>query len=74
MQIMPFWLDEIGKPGDNLFNARTNLRLGCTILKYYLEKEKGNLFNALGRYNGSYGKADYPARVTRALAMRWYHS
>ncbi|HUP90900.1 MAG TPA: transglycosylase SLT domain-containing protein, partial [Solimonas sp.] len=46
MQIMPFWLDEIGKPGDNLFNARTNLRLGCTILKYYLEKEKGNLFNA----------------------------
>ena len=74
MQIMPFWLDEIGRPGDNLFNTRTNLRFGCTILKHYLDKEQGNLYLALGRYNGSYGKADYPARVMRAMTTRWYQS
>lgn len=72
MQIMPFWLDEIGKPTDNLFQTRTNLRFGCTILKYYLDKEKGNVVNALARYNGSYGKPDYPARVLNAFNRRWY--
>jgi soluble lytic murein transglycosylase-like protein len=71
MQIMPFWLDEIGKPKDNLFQMRTNLRFGCTILKYYLDMEHGDIYRALGRYNGSYGRADYPARVLRALDKRW---
>jgi len=72
MQIMPFWLDEIGRPGDNLFHIRTNLRLGCTILKYYLEKEKGHLARALARYNGSGGQNWYPTRVFKALRTRWY--
>lgn len=74
MQIMPFWLKEIGKPDDNLFDVQTNLRFGCTILKYYLEKEKGGMVNALARYNGSYGKPQYPYLVINALNKRWYHS
>ena len=74
MQIMPFWLNEIGKPEDNLFDVRTNLRFGCTILKYYLEREKGSMVPALARYNGSYGKPDYPYLVINALNKRWYHS
>ena len=72
MQIMPFWLKEIGKPGDSLFRLHTNLRYGCTILKYYLDKEKGDLRAALARYNGSVGSRVYPARVNRALRTRWY--
>lgn len=72
MQIMPFWLDEIGRPGDNLFHVRTNLRFGCTILKHYLDKEKGNLVRALGRYNGSLGKLKYPSKVMAAMRDRWY--
>jgi soluble lytic murein transglycosylase-like protein len=72
MQIMPFWLREIGKPDDNLFHTRTNLRMGCTILKFYLDKERGNLISALARYNGSYGKPDYPMLVVNALNRRWY--
>ena len=74
MQIMPFWLDEIGKPGDNLFRMQTNLRFGCTILKYYLEQEEGRLAPALQRYNGSYGKPEYPSLVLNALSKRWYRS
>lgn len=72
MQVMPFWLKEIGHPKDNLFSLRTNLRMGCTILKYYLEKEKGDLFKALARYNGSAGKRRYPDKVFNALSTRWY--
>lgn len=72
MQVMPFWLKEIGRPGDSLFHVRTNLRYGCTILKYYLDKEKGNLTRALGRYNGSLGRWKYPRKVYRALDARWY--
>ncbi len=72
MQIMPFWLDEIGHPQDNLFHIGTNIRLGCTILSYYLKREKGNLFKALARYNGSVGKSWYPNRIYRALTKRWY--
>jgi len=72
MQIMPFWLDEIGRPGDNLFHMRTNLRMGCTILKYYLDKEGGDLTRALSRYNGSVGKFKYPNKVFEALRTRWY--
>ena len=72
MQVMPFWLDEIGRPGDNLFHMQTNLRFGCSILKIYLEREKGNLHRALARYNGSVGKNWYPDRVFKALSNRWY--
>lgn len=72
MQVMPFWLDEIGRPNDNLFHIDTNLRMGCTILRYYLDMEKGNLFRALGRYNGSLGKAKYPNKVITALKDIWY--
>lgn len=72
MQIMPFWLNEIGRPDDNLFVISTNIRLGCTILKYYLNMEKGNLARALARYNGSVGKFWYPKRVFNSLSSRWY--
>jgi soluble lytic murein transglycosylase-like protein len=72
MQIMPFWLNEIGRPDDNLFVINTNIRLGCTILKYYLNMEKGNLSRALARYNGSLGKFWYPKLVFNALSSRWY--
>ena len=72
MQIMPFWLKEIGQPKANLFNIRTNLRIGCTILKYYLDKEHGDLRKALARYNGSYGNPTYPDRVFRLLSSRWF--
>nr|WP_238388214.1 lytic transglycosylase domain-containing protein [Sinimarinibacterium sp. NLF-5-8] len=74
MQIMPFWLKEIGRPGDNLFHPPTNLRMGCTILKFYLDKERGNLINALGRYNGSLGRIKYPDLVISALQRRWYRN
>jgi len=72
MQIMPFWLDEIGKPEDNLFDIQTNLRFGCTILSLYLKREKGDMHRALARYNGSVGQHWYPRRVYTALRKRWY--
>jgi soluble lytic murein transglycosylase-like protein len=72
MQVMPFWLKQIGRPGDSLFRVHTNLRFGCTILRYYLDKEKGNLFHALARYNGSRGQRTYPTLVDRAWRTRWY--
>jgi soluble lytic murein transglycosylase-like protein len=72
MQIMPFWLKEIAGPEENLFHARTNLRMGCTILRFYLDQERGNLVNALARYNGSYGKPQYPRLVIDRLNKRWY--
>ncbi len=72
MQIMPFWLDEIGRPHDNLLHIDTNLRFGCTILKYYLEVEQGDLKRALGRYNGSLGKTKYPNMVLDKLRKKWF--
>ncbi len=72
MQIMPFWLDEIGRPNDNLMHIETNLRFGCTILKYYLDVEKGDLKRALGRYNGSLGGRKYPNKVLDKLRIKWY--
>jgi len=72
MQIMPFWLNEIGRPEDNLFDIRTNLRFGCTILRHYLEREAGDIRQALARYNGSIGKSWYPDRVFKALSTRWF--
>lgn len=63
MQVMTFWVKDIGRPTDDLFHLRTNLRYGCTILRYYLDLERGNLFLALGRYNGSRGQGAYPNLV-----------
>jgi soluble lytic murein transglycosylase-like protein len=71
MQVMPFWVKQIGRPEHNLFHLRTNLRYGCVILKHYLEIENGDLFRALGRYNGSLGQADYPKMVERAWVTTW---
>lgn len=72
MQIMPFWLEEIGRPDDNLMRIETNLRFGCTILKYYMEMEQGDLKRALGRYNGSLGRRKYPNKVLDKLRLKWY--
>lgn len=72
MQVMPFWVGLIGDDDDNLFHLRTNLRYGCTILRHYVDIEKGNLFRALGRYNGSLGKARYPNLVLRAWRRNWH--
>ncbi len=72
MQIMPFWRDEIGRPDDNLIHLETNLRYGCTILKFYLDKENGDLRRALGRYNGSLGQRKYPNKVIEKLSGKWF--
>ena len=74
MQVMPFWLEEIGRPGDNLLHIDTNLRYGCTILKYYYDKENGDLRRALGRYNGSLGKRKYPNKVIDKLSRKWFQA
>ncbi len=64
MQVMPFWARLIGDGHvARLFHLQTNLRFGCVILRHYLDREKGDLFMALGRYNGSRGKAEYPNLV-----------
>jgi soluble lytic murein transglycosylase-like protein len=71
MQIMPFWARLIGD-GDaaKLFHMQTNLRFGCVILRHYLDRERGDLFLALGRYNGSRGRAEYPDAVL-ASRRQW---
>lgn len=71
MQVMPFWVDLIGDRSSNLFHLRTNLRFGCTILRHYLDIEKGDLYRALGRYNGSLGRPEYPNLVRAAWEGRW---
>ena len=71
MQVMPFWMRVLGN-GDSgrLFHLQTNLRFGCVILRHYLDRERGDLFLALGRYNGSRGQAPYPSAVL-AAKERW---
>ena len=71
MQVMPFWVKLICRSDDSLFDLRTNLRYGCTILRHYLDIEKGDLFRALGRYNGSLGKPEYPNMVRAAWQKQW---
>jgi soluble lytic murein transglycosylase-like protein len=71
MQVMPFWLRLLGRPEDSLFDLRTNLRYGCTIMRHYLDIEKGDLYRALGRYNGSLGKPEYPNMVRAAWHNQW---
>jgi soluble lytic murein transglycosylase-like protein len=63
----------IGVRHHNLFHLRTNLRYGCMILRHYLDMEKGNLYRALGRYNGSLGQPDYPNLVVRAWHTDWHY-
>lgn len=73
MQVMPFWTRVIGDgQPSRLFHMQSNLRYGCAILRMYIDMERGNLYFALGRYNGSRGKPDYPNAV-RAAWKRWEH-
>jgi len=74
MQVMPFWRKLIGNADHNLFHLRTNLRYGCVILRHYLDMENGNLYRALGRYNGSLGRPEYPNLVVRAWQRDWSYS
>ncbi|HEY8119482.1 MAG TPA: lytic transglycosylase domain-containing protein [Methylophilaceae bacterium] len=71
MQVMPFWVRSIGSPEHNLFHLRLNLRYGCTILRHYLDIEHGDLYRALGRYNGSLGQPEYPTLVVGAWHRNW---
>jgi soluble lytic murein transglycosylase-like protein len=71
MQVMPFWVKLIGGKDHNLFHMRTNLRFGCTILRHYIDIENGDLYRALGRYNGSLGKPEYPNMVRAAWEKQW---
>ena len=71
MQVMPFWTALIGTPKHNLFQMRTNIAYGCVILRHYLDLENGDYFRALGRYNGSLGKPEYPNMVLAAWRGRW---
>ena len=73
MQVMPFWARLIGDGDDRrLFHMQTNLRFGCVILRYLLDREQGDLFMGLGRYNGSRGQAAYPQAVLAAQRL-WVH-
>ncbi|MDO9234263.1 MAG: transglycosylase SLT domain-containing protein [Methylotenera sp.] len=71
MQVMPFWVRSIGANDHNLFHLRLNLRYGCTILRHYIDIERGDLYRALGRYNGSLGKPQYPNLVLGAWRKNW---
>ena len=73
MQVMPFWVNQIGAKDQNLFHLRTNLRYGCVILRHYIDIEKGDLYRALGRYNGSLGKPQYPNTVLAAWRGNWMY-
>ena len=72
MQVMPFWIKELGHPDDNLFIPQMNLRYGTAILKYYMDKENGQTSKALARYNGSVGKTRYPRLVYAAQRRKWF--
>jgi soluble lytic murein transglycosylase-like protein len=75
MQVMPFWTRTIGDGDEGkLFDIRLNIRYGCIILRHYLDIERGDLYMALGRYNGSRGKPEYPNRVLNAWHSQWKYS
>jgi soluble lytic murein transglycosylase-like protein len=74
MQIMPFWPRELGMTNEQLVRIPQNIRMGCTILRFYLDREKGDYTRALARYNGSLGRRNYSDLVLTRLAKRWqYH-
>lgn len=72
MQVMPFWKNELGRGDDNLIDVSTNLRYGCTILRHYLNREKGDWTRALARYNGSLGRTKYPEKVMNFWQKYWF--
>lgn len=72
MQIMRFWLAELDMPGHSLLEVQDNVRMGCTILRYYYDRENGNWTRALARYNGSLGSRAYPDLVFERLRTRWF--
>ena len=73
MQVMPFWVRELGRVDDNLFDMATNIRYGCAILSIYLKREKKDIMPALARYHGSYPKNYYAMRVVKAWQSRWQY-
>lgn len=73
MQIMPFWPRELGMTNDQLVRIAHNIRMGCTILRFYLDRENGDYTRALARYNGSVGRRDYADLVLSRLAKRWHY-
>lgn len=72
MQIMRFWLAELDMPGYALLEIQDNVRMGCTILRHYYDRENGNWTRALARYNGSLGSRAYPDLVFERLRTRWF--
>ncbi len=74
MQVMPFWPVKLGMDNSQLLKIPHNIHIGCTILKYYLEREKGDYTKALARYNGSPGRRNYADKVLTRLADRWRFS
>lgn len=73
MQVMPFWPNQLGMTNKELVRIPQNVRMGCTILKFYLEREKGDYTKALARYNGSIGRRNYADLVLVRLANRWQY-
>lgn len=73
MQIMPFWPRELGMSNEQLVRIPQNIRMGCTILRFYLDRERGDYARALARYNGSLGRRTYPDLVLTRLANRWQY-
>lgn len=73
MQVMPFWPNQLGMTNQELVRIPQNVRMGCTILKFYLEREKGDYTKALARYNGSVGRRNYADLVLTRLANRWQY-
>ncbi len=74
MQVMPFWTRLLRSPESDLFHLRVNLRFGCVILRHYLDLESGDVFRALGRYNGSLGQPEYPSAVMAAWNRNWVYA
>jgi soluble lytic murein transglycosylase-like protein len=73
MQVMPFWPNQLGMNNHELVRTPQNIRMGCTILKFYLDREKGDYTKALARYNGSVGRRNYADLVLTRLANRWQY-
>ena len=71
LRSQPFWKKEIGRNSDNLTDIAVNIRYGCKILQFYLQKSKGDLSEALARYNGSLGRTVYSEKVLVAWQRRW---
>lgn len=74
MQIMPFWPQQLGMTNQELVRIPQNIRMGCTILKFYLDRERGDYTRALARYNGSVGRRNYADLVLERLARRWHYN